>query len=118
MNGLTNLWRFHDECFVALAKWLEQGLPHSGQCRPVGIQRLNILGRNATLEMRLDILHILANERGRCFSTGELISALRGDGFACEDTMLYVHVSNLRRKLGPAASLICSSRNAGYSLSR
>ena len=65
-----------------------------------------------------DILHILANERGRCFSTGELISALRGDGFACEDTMLYVHVSNLRRKLGPAASLICSSRNAGYSLSR
>ena len=65
-----------------------------------------------------DILNILANERGRLFSTDELISALRGNGFACEDTMLYVHVSNLRRKLGPAASLLCNSRNAGYSLSR
>lgn len=65
-----------------------------------------------------DILHMLAGERGRCFSTDELISALRGNGFVCEDTMLYVHVSNLRRKLGPAASLLCSSRNAGYSLSR
>ena len=39
-------------------------------------------------------------------------------GFACEDTMLYVHVSNLRRKLGPAAALLSTSRNAGYSLSR
>ena len=65
-----------------------------------------------------DILHILANSRGRSFSTDELISALRGEGFACEDTMIYVHVSNLRRKLGPAAALLGSSRKAGYCLSR
>lgn len=65
-----------------------------------------------------DILRILAGRRGRHFSTDELIAALRGDGFACEDTMLYVHVSNLRRKLGPAAALLSTSRNAGYSLSR
>ena len=65
-----------------------------------------------------DILRILANGRGRGFSTDELISSLRGNGFACEDTMLYVHVSNLRRKLGPAAARISSSRSTGYSLSR
>lgn len=65
-----------------------------------------------------DILRILAASRGRSFSTDELIAALRGDGFACEDTMLYVHVSNLRRKLGPAASLIGNSWKSGYSLSR
>lgn len=65
-----------------------------------------------------DILRILAGRRGQHFSTDELIAALRGDGFACEDTMLYVHVSNLRRKLGPAAALLSTSRNAGYALSR
>ena len=65
-----------------------------------------------------DILRILADGRGKSFSTDELISALRGDGFACEDTMVYVHVSNLRRKLGPAASLLGNSWKSGYSLSR
>ena len=65
-----------------------------------------------------DILRILAARRGQHFPIDELIAALRGDGFACEDTMLYVHVSNLRRKLGPAAALLGTSRNAGYSLSR
>ena len=64
-----------------------------------------------------DILRILADGRGKSFSTDELISALRGDGFACEDTMVYVHVSNLRRKLGPAASLLGNSWKSGYSLS-
>lgn len=63
-----------------------------------------------------DILQILARGRGRSFSTDELIAALRGRGFACEDTMLYVHVSNLRRKLGPAAARIANSWKSGYSL--
>ncbi len=64
-----------------------------------------------------DIFRTLASARGKRLSTDELISALRGQGFACEDTMLYVHVSNLRRKLGPAASRLSSSRGAGYCLS-
>lgn len=63
-----------------------------------------------------DVLRILASERGRTFSTDELIARLRGEGFACEDAMLYVHVSNLRRKLGPAAALVSSARGIGYSL--
>ena len=63
-----------------------------------------------------DILRILSSSRGRRFATDELIAALRGVGFACEDTMLYVHVSNLRRKLGPASEMLSSSRGAGYCL--
>ena len=63
-----------------------------------------------------DILRILASARGRHLTTDELIAALRGAGFACEDTMIYVHVSNIRRKLGPAAEMLSSSRGAGYSL--
>ena len=63
-----------------------------------------------------DILRVLDSDRGRVFSSDELIAALRGEGFACEDTMLYVHVSNLRRKLGPAASLLQTTRGAGYRL--
>ena len=63
-----------------------------------------------------DILRILHANRGRRILTEALISALRGEGFACEDSMLYVHVSNLRRKLGPAAALISSTRGSGYRL--
>lgn len=63
-----------------------------------------------------DVLRILAASRGRRMTTDELIAELRGAGFACEDTMLYVHVSNLRRKLGPAAEMLSSSRGAGYCL--
>ncbi len=64
-----------------------------------------------------DVLRVLCASRGRRVATDEMIVALRGRGFACEDSMLYVHVSNLRRKLGPAASMISSVRGAGYCLS-
>lgn len=65
-----------------------------------------------------DVLILLASERGSCFSVERIISELRGQGFACEDAMIYVHVSNLRRKLGPAGGLITCSRKAGYCLAR
>jgi DNA-binding response OmpR family regulator len=63
-----------------------------------------------------DILSYLASRRGNIVSRGEIVDALRGEGFACEDGMLYVHVSNLRRKLGAAAALVVSERGAGYRL--
>lgn len=63
-----------------------------------------------------DILSYLASRRGNIVSRGEIVDALRGEGFACEDGMLYVHVSNLRRKLGAAAALIVNERGAGYRL--
>lgn len=63
-----------------------------------------------------DILRILDENRSRYVASGDLIAALRGEGFVCEDTMLYVHVSNLRRKLGADGKRVFSVRGVGYSL--
>lgn len=65
-----------------------------------------------------DILKLLDSARGSFFTTARIISELRGQGFVCEDEMIYVHISNLRRKLGSAGELISSSRNTGYCLLR
>ena len=63
-----------------------------------------------------DILRLLAARRGACLSRKELVEALRGRGFACGRCMLYVHMHNLRRKLGAAADCLVSDRYAGYRL--
>ena len=65
-----------------------------------------------------DILRLLDSERGVFFSTEEIISELRGQGFSCTDSMLYSHMSNLRHKLGASGALISCNRNAGYCLAR
>lgn len=63
-----------------------------------------------------DILRVLDARRGETVSADELIAALRGVGYVCEDAMIYVHISNLRRKLGPAASRLACTRGVGYAL--
>ena len=54
-----------------------------------------------------DILALLDEASGKPLSIDAIISKLRGDGFSCEDAMVYVHVGNLRRKLGSAAVSHC-----------
>lgn len=73
-------------------------------------------GGEALTRTEADILRLLASDPDRCFTFDEIISSLRGSGFACEDGMLYVHVSNLRRKLGPAGESIFCRRRFGYRL--
>ncbi len=63
-----------------------------------------------------DILSFLSAHRGEIVLFDDLIAHLRGRGFACEDTMLYSHVSHLRTKLGKAGDLITTKRGVGYSL--
>ena len=63
-----------------------------------------------------DLLRLLDSDRGSPFSVGELIDGLRGAGYACEDAMVYVHVSNIRHKLGRAAAMLASMRGVGYRL--
>lgn len=63
-----------------------------------------------------DILKLLLAARGEPVTKDKLIESLRGQGFACVDTMVYMHVSNLRRKLGPAGAHVVTNRNVGYSL--
>ena len=63
-----------------------------------------------------DILRTLNEQRGELVVPDDIITELRGNGFACEDAMLYVHISNLRKKLGPASSMIVNKRGVGYGL--
>ena len=65
-----------------------------------------------------DILGLLDLAGGKPVSIDGIITKLRGDGFSCEDAMVYVHVGNLRRKLGPAAGMIVNRRSEGYVLAR
>ena len=65
-----------------------------------------------------DILRLLDSRRGEFFSFEDIISELRGKGYACEDAMVYAHVCNLRHKLGPAADKIVNKRRIGYVLAK
>ena len=62
------------------------------------------------------ILKLLASQRGEFVVPDDIITELRGNGFACEDTMLYMHISNLRKKLGAAAGFIITRHGLGYGL--
>ena len=63
-----------------------------------------------------DLLRFLATAPGRFFSKDEIVTALRGKGFACEDTLIYSHVHNARQKLGSAADCLVCDRVSGYKL--
>ena len=63
-----------------------------------------------------DILALLNSRRGELIVPDDIITELRGNGFACEDAMLYMHISNLRKKLGPAGDMIVNKRRVGYGL--
>ena len=65
-----------------------------------------------------ELLRLLDARRGEYVSGGDIVAGLRGDGYACDEHMVHVHVYNLRRKLGPAAALIDNVRYAGYRLLR
>ena len=65
-----------------------------------------------------DILALLGEANGKPLSIDAIISKLRGDGFSCEDAMVYVHVGNPRRKLGSAAGMVVNHRSEGYVLVR
>lgn len=62
------------------------------------------------------LLQLLYENRHLYLTKESLIDALRGRGFACEDSMLYTHVYNLRQKLGKDAELLVCSWRVGYKL--
>jgi len=61
-----------------------------------------------------DILRLLTSERDRHWSNVEIVEALRGKGFACEDSLVYTHLSRIRRKLGIEGRRIQCDRRSGY----
>ena len=65
-----------------------------------------------------DILRLLDEAGGELVTANDLIDATRGEGFVCDENTVYVHLANLRRKLGPARDLLVTERGAGYRLMR
>lgn len=63
-----------------------------------------------------DLLKALWKAGGAPVGLETLIEVLRGNGFVCEDAMLYTHVCRLRRKLGKEGRRIVGRHGAGYSL--
>jgi two-component system response regulator CpxR len=69
--------------------------------------------------VEFDLLRVLMRAAGRVMSREELSQAVLGRPYTPFDRVIDNHVSNLRRKLGPAADgaeRIKSIRNLGYQL--
>ena len=63
-----------------------------------------------------DLLRCLSSAPGKPFSSDEILSFLRGEGYIGDPATVRMHIMNLRRKLGKAGSLIANIPNAGYYL--
>lgn len=63
-----------------------------------------------------DLLRYFVSRRGETVSRDDIISTLRGSGFACEDSLVYTHVSNLRKKLAAYGIEIETVHSRGYRL--
>ena len=80
----------------------------------VGGQRLDLTPRE------FEILRVLLSNAGRLVTKGRLLRAVWGDAYAGEDSYVYVHVSQLRRKLaaadpsGALRDLIVTEPGVGY----
>ena len=85
----------------------------------VNLDRASLVDGEKTVVLtssEIGILRLLVSGRGRVFTKDEIIAALRGAGYACEDGLVYTHVYNLRRKLGSAAEYLVCDRALGYKL--
>ena len=67
-----------------------------------------------TTSIEFDLLDLLLRSAGRIVSRSELMAALYRRPPSPFDRALDVHVSHLRKKLGPRGDLICTVRGAGY----
>jgi two-component system, OmpR family, KDP operon response regulator KdpE len=80
-----------------------------------------ISGRPVDLTPReFELLRVLLTHRGRVVTKGRLLRAVWGEAYQAEDSYVYVHVSQLRRKLAAAdhdgrlAGLILTEPGVGY----
>ena len=63
--------------------------------------------------MEFGILAMLASSPGRVFSREKLLECIQGDLYISERN-IDVHITSVRRKLGPLKSLIVTVRGVGY----
>ena len=73
-----------------------------------------VIKANELTPTETDLIRIFANEPERYFTSGELLDLLRGKGFVCEESMLYVHIHNLRGELTKYSLQVEYIRGSGY----
>jgi two-component system, OmpR family, KDP operon response regulator KdpE len=86
-----------------------------------GSHEITVDGRRVDLTPReFELLRVLLTHRGRVVTKGRLLRAVWGEAYQGEDSYLYVHLSQLRRKLaaadpdGALADLIRTEPGVGY----
>jgi two-component system KDP operon response regulator KdpE len=82
---------------------------------------VSVAGRPVDLTPReFEILRVLLTHEGRIVTKGRLLRAVWGEAYQGEDDYVYVHVSNVRRKLNAAdpgaraGSIIATEPGVGY----
>jgi two-component system KDP operon response regulator KdpE len=82
---------------------------------------VTVNGRPVMLTPReFELLRVLLTHRGRLVTKGRLLRAVWGQAYDAESSYVYVHVSQLRRKLGAAdpegalRDLIVTEPGVGY----
>jgi two-component system KDP operon response regulator KdpE len=82
---------------------------------------VRIAGRHVDLTPReFEILRVFLSQAGRVVTKGRLLRAVWGEAYQGEDSYIYVHVSQLRRKLaaadpdGELRDLIVTEPGVGY----
>lgn len=63
------------------------------------------------------VLYFLAGHPGWVFTRGQIVDAVRGEGYAVTDRSVDVQIVGLRKKLGPYGSYIETVRGVGYRFS-
>jgi two-component system, OmpR family, KDP operon response regulator KdpE len=86
-----------------------------------GTHEVTVDGRPVDLTPReFELLRVLLTHRGRVVTKGRLLRAVWGEAYQGEDSYVYVHVSQLRRKLaladpdGTLSDLIRTEPGVGY----
>ena len=79
---------------------------------------VNKQGSQPLTATEMSLLELLASDRDRYFPAEQIMTALRGRGYACTPGLLHSHFYNLREKLGSDDGLIENRRGVGYRLKR
>jgi DNA-binding response OmpR family regulator len=114
------------ELVVRVKKILARRTEHeeTGQIRIADVLSIDpekyevvVRGRKVDLTAtEFKILRLLGSKRGIVFTRDQILDYLWGDEKAVIDRTVDMHIKNLRKKLGDAASLIRNVRGIGYKL--
>ena len=82
-----------------------------------GRREIRIDGRRVDLTFtEFQMLYCLAEKPGWVFTRHQLISIIRGNDFSISERSVDVHITGLRKKMGPEGEYIKTVRGVGYRL--